>query len=86
MNFKFWLFLKASEIVAEVSFVKSLYRDTRTCDFARKYLISSGIAQQKVVTLYYWIKFVGKNVMVLITTTFLVAVKTFLIIRTNCCE
>ena len=48
MNFKFWLFLKASEIVAEVSFVKSRYRDTRTCDFARKYLISSGIAQQKI--------------------------------------
>ena len=48
MNFKFWLFLKASEIVAEVSFVKLRYRNTRTCDFARKYLISSGIAQQKI--------------------------------------
>ena len=48
MNFKFWLFLKAPEIEAEVGFAKSRYRDTRTCDFARKYLISSVIAQQKI--------------------------------------
>ena len=36
------------EIEAEVRFVKSRYRDTRTCDFAQKYLISSGIAEQKI--------------------------------------
>ena len=48
MNFKFCFFLKVPEIQAEVRFVKSRYRDTRTCDFAGKYLISSGIAQQKI--------------------------------------
>ena len=48
MNFKFWLLLKAPEIVAKVRLVKSGYRDTRACDFARKYLISSGISQQKI--------------------------------------
>ena len=48
MNFKFWLFLKASEIVAELCFVKSRYLDPHTFDFAPKYLISSGIAQGKI--------------------------------------
>ena len=48
MNFKFWLFLKASKIVAELRFVKSRYLDPHTSDFARKYLISTGIAQEKI--------------------------------------
>ena len=47
MDFKFWLFLKSSKIVAEVDFVKSRYLDPHTSDFARKYLISTGIAQGK---------------------------------------
>ena len=48
MNFKFWLFLKALEIVAEVRFVKSWYLDPHTFDFVRKYLISSEIGQGKI--------------------------------------
>ena len=48
MDFKFWLFLKASKIVAELWFVKSRYRDHHTSDFAQKYLISTGIAQEKI--------------------------------------
>ena len=47
MDFKFWLFLKSSKIVAEVDFVKSWYLDTHTSDFDQKYLISTGIAQGK---------------------------------------
>ena len=47
MNFKFWLFLKASEIVAELRFVKSRYLDPHTSDLALKYLILTGIAQGK---------------------------------------
>ena len=47
MDFKFWLFLKALEIVAKLRFVKSRYRDPHTSDSARKYLISTGIAQGK---------------------------------------
>ena len=48
MNVKFWLFLKASKIVAEMHFVKSRYLDSRTSDFVSKYLISTGIAQEKI--------------------------------------
>ena len=45
-NFDF--FLKSPEIVAELLLVKSRYLDTCTCDFARKYFISSGLSQQKI--------------------------------------
>ena len=48
MNFKFWLFLKVSEIVAKVGFVKSRYLDPHTSDFDPKYLISTEIAQEKI--------------------------------------
>ena len=48
MDFKFWLFLKSSKIVAEVDFVKSRYLDPHTSNFARKYLISTEISQGKI--------------------------------------
>ena len=41
-------FFKATEIVDKVRFVKSQYLDPRTSDFAWKYLISTGIDQQKI--------------------------------------